>query len=163
MKKTLKKEIKIAFGLFIGTVISTMSFASTTTNNIDDDALNARFQQQHQAMIPIVAVADMFFACNRQRHSENYDYQLDELITKMDKGELAQKLDACLAGESLKSDNALNFGLIGCFHSQMAQLDQKNYDEKMGQLELLLVQLPREERQKTFTKCVTEQAIYYLR
>ncbi len=144
-------------------MISMVSLASTQLESSDEQALKNRFAQQHQAIIPIVAVADMFFACNRQRHSENYDYQLDELITKMDKGELAQKLDACLAGESLKSDNALNFGLIGCFHSQMTKLDQKNYDEKMGQLELLLVQLPREERQKTFTKCVTEQAIYYLR
>jgi len=137
--------------------------ASTQIASNDEQALKNRFAQQHQAMIPIVAVADMFFACNRQRHSENYDYQIDELVTKMDKGELAQKLDNCLAGESLKSDVALNFGLIGCFHSQMTKLDQKSYDEKMGQLELLLVQLPREERQKTFTKCVTEQAIYYLR
>ncbi len=144
-------------------MISTVSLASTQIESNNDQALKNRFAQQHQAMIPIVAVADMFFACNRQRHSENYDYQLDELVTKMDKGELAQKLDNCLAGESLKSDVALNFGLIGCFHAQMTKLDQKSYDEKMGQLELLLVQLPREERQKTFTKCVTEQAIYYLR
>ncbi len=144
-------------------MISTVSLASTQIASNDEQALKNRFAQQHQAMIPIVAVADMFFACNRQRHSENYDYQIDELVTKMDKGELAQKLDNCLAGESLKSDVALNFGLIGCFHSQMTKLDQKSYDEKMGQLELLLVQLPREERQKTFTKCVTEQAIYYLR
>ncbi len=144
-------------------MISTVSLASTQIASNDEQALKNRFAQQHQAMIPIVAVADMFFACNRQRHSENYDYQIDELVTKMDKGELAQKLDNCLAGKSLKSDVALNFGLIGCFHSQMTKLDQKSYDEKMGQLELLLVQLPREERQKTFTKCVTEQAIYYLR
>jgi len=44
----------------------------------------------------------------------------------------------------------------------MSGLDQKKYDEKMSSLELLLVKLPRAERQKTFTKCVTEQAIYYL-
>ena len=154
--------IKI-LSLFLSLGISIASLASTQTNNNSDEALKNRFAAQHQAMIPIVAVADMFFACNRQRHSENYDYQLNELITKMDKGELAQKLDKCLAGAPLKSDIALNFGLIGCFHSQMATLDQKTYDEKMGQLELLLVQLPREERQKTFTKCVTDQAIYFLR
>ncbi len=155
--------MKKLFSLVLVYMISTVSLASTQIASNDEQALKNRFAQQHQAMIPIVAVADMFFACNRQRHSENYDYQIDELVTKMDKGELAQKLDNCLAGESLKSDVALNFGLIGCFHSQMTKLDQKSYDEKMGQLELLLVQLPREERQKTFTKCVTEQAIYYLR
>lgn len=155
--------MKKLFSLVLVYMISTGSLASTQIESNNDQALKNRFAQQHQAMIPIVAVADMFFACNRQRHSENYDYQIDELVTKMDKGELAQKLDNCLAGESLKSDVALNFGLIGCFHSQMTKLDQKSYDEKMGQLELLLVQLPREERQKTFTKCVTEQAIYYLR
>jgi hypothetical protein len=155
--------MKKILSLLLTTVISTVSQASVQANNENDEALKARFKQQHQAIIPIVAVADMFFACNRQRHSEDFDYQLDELINKMDKGELAEKLDNCLAGESLKSDTALNFGLTGCFHSQMTKLNQKTYDEKMAKLELLLVQLPRSERQKTFTKCVTEQAIYYLR
>jgi hypothetical protein len=131
-------------------------------NEQADNLLKQRFSEQHQALIPIVAVADMFFSCNRQRHSDNYDYQIIELVKKMDKNTLAEKLSACLAGEEISSDIALNFGLIGCFHSQMSELNQKKYDEKMAQLELLLVKLPRSERQQTFTKCVTEQAIYYL-
>ena len=131
-------------------------------SNENDAMLKQMFSAKHQAMIPVVAVADMFFACNRQRHSEKYDFQLDDLIKKMDKGQLAEKLSTCLAGESLKSDTALNFGLIGCFHAQMKGLNQQKYDEKMSTLELLLVKLPRAERQKTFTKCVSEQAIYYL-
>ena len=148
------------FTLVVVLFFSQGIFAQTLNQN--DQALKQRFNDKHQALIPVVAVADMFFACNRQRHSDNYDYQIIDLVKKMDKGKLAEKLANCLAGESLKSDIALNFGLIGCFHAQMSGLDQKKYDEKMGSLELLLVKLPRAERQKTFTKCVTEQAIYYL-
>lgn len=127
-----------------------------------DAALKKRFSEKHQAIMPKVAVADMFFACNRQRHSDDFDYQIEDLVNKMDKGELAEKLSLCLAGAPLKSDIALNFGLIGCFHAQMKALDQKKYDENQAKIELLLLKLSREERQKTFTKCVTDQAIYFL-
>jgi len=154
------------FTLLIAITLITF-FTSTSYAKDDVDAtekvLQQRFIDKHQAMVPVVAVADMFFACNRQRYTDSYDYQIADLVNKMDKGQLAENLSACLGGESLKSDIALNFGLIGCFHSQMANLDQKKYDEKMGKLELLLVKLPREQRQKTFTKCVSEQALYFVK
>jgi len=153
--------MKISFAIFLFTICTFNPFAQA--NESRDEALKQRFSEQHNVMIPIVAVADMFFACNRQRHSDNYDYQIAELVNKMDRNKLAEKLSTCLAGESLKSDVAVNFGLIGCFHSQMSELNQKKYDEKMGQLELLLLKLPRAERQKTLTKCVSEQAIYFLK
>jgi len=144
--------------LFILVTWSTVAHA----NENDDGVLKKRFGEQHNAIMPVVAVADMFFACNRQRHSDDYDYQIADLVNKMDKNKLAEKLRTCLGGESLKSDVAINFGLIGCFHSQMDKLNQKQYEEKMGKLELLLLKLPRAERQKTFTKCVSEQALYFL-
>jgi hypothetical protein len=152
----------IIFLLFSQLFLAPISYADTTTD-IENNSLQQRFIKKHQAIVPVVAVADMFFACNRQRHTDSYDYQIADLVNKMDKNQLAEKLSDCLAGESLKSDIALNFGLIGCFHAQMASLNQKKYDEKMGQLELLLVKLPREQRQKTFTKCVSEQALYFVK
>jgi hypothetical protein len=137
--------------------------AFAQVNQSSDEALKQRFNEKHNALIPVVAVADIFFACNRQRHTDDYDHQIADLVNKMDRNTLANKLSDCLAGESLKSDIALNFGLIGCFHSQMSGLNQKKYDEKMGQLELLLLKLPRAERQKTLTKCVSEQALYLIK
>ena len=152
----------IIFLLFTQLFFAPISYADTTTDVVDN-SLQQKFIKKHQALVPVVAVADMFFACNRQRHTDSYDYQITDLVNKMDKNQLAEKLSDCLAGESLKSDIALNFGLIGCFHAQMASLNQKKYDEKMGKLELLLVKLPREQRQKTFTKCVSEQALYFIK
>jgi len=93
------------FTLVIFLLLSQGIFAQTLNQN--DQALKQRFNDKHQALIPVVAVADMFFACNRQRHSDNYDYQIIDLVKKMDKGKLAEKLANCLAGESLKSDIAL--------------------------------------------------------
>ena len=156
------KNLTILLSVVLSAFFTNYSYAQSKTE-ATEQALQQRFIDKHQLIIPVVAVADMFFACNRQRHTDNYDYQIADLINKMDKGQLAEKLSSCLGGESLKSDIALNFGLIGCFHSQMASLDQKKYDEKMGQLELLLVKLPRAQRQKTFTKCVSEQALYFVR
>ncbi len=152
----------IIFLLFTQLFVAPISYADTTTDVVDN-SLQQKFIKKHQAIVPVVAVADMFFACNRQRHTDSYDYQIADLVNKMDKNQLAEKLSDCLAGESLKSDIALNFGLIGCFHAQMASLNQKKYDEKMGKLELFLVKLPREQRQKTFTKCVSEQALYFIK
>lgn len=156
--------MKTIFAIFIFSSLTFYTlnvFAQTTENS--EEALKQRFIEKHNAMIPVVAVADIFFACNRQRHSEDYDYQITDLVNKMERNKLAEKLSTCLAGDSLKSDVAINFGLIGCFHSQMNGLNQKMYDEKMGQLELLLLKLPRAERQKTLTKCVSEQALYFLK
>ncbi len=156
------KNTTLLFCITLLTTFTSISYAKNTADT-NKNILQQRFIKKHQALVPVVAVADMFFACNRQRHTDSYDYQIADLVNKMDKNQLAEKLSDCLAGESLKSDIALNFGLIGCFHAQMASLNQKKYDEKMGKLELFLVKLPREQRQKTFTKCVSEQALYFIK
>ena len=136
--------------------------ANAQKEDLSTDTFKKDLIARHQAMIPVVAVADMFFACNRQRHSEKFDFQIDDLVKKMPRNTLAEKLSACLATDKLQSDVALNYGLTGCFHSQMKNLDQKKYDIKMKKLAALLTKLPRSERQKSFTKCVSKQAIYYL-
>jgi hypothetical protein len=162
------KKILISAGLSV-LMASQMAFASEQSQSVanaqssNEQTVHQRFREQHEKLIPIVAVADMFFACNRATKSDDYDHQIDDLVLKMNKNELADKLVSCLNGASLKSDIALNYGLVGCFHAQMKSLDQQQYNEKMAQLDQLLASLPREERQQTFTKCVTDQAIYYIK
>ncbi|GAA5141387.1 hypothetical protein [Thalassotalea piscium] len=125
--------------------------------------LKDTFSKQHEALIPVVAVADMFYACNKKRKIDPIGYQVKELIVKMDRDVLANKLAQCLAGESIKSETALNFGLLGCFHEQLQELSKEDRQQKMVIVERAIASLTFEERQKSFTQCVTDQAIGYLK
>ena len=77
--------------------------------------LKNKFAEQHNKLIPVVAVADMLFACNKDNDQGYGEYSLDILITKMDKTRLAEKLSSCLGDESVSSEQAINYGLLGCF------------------------------------------------
>jgi hypothetical protein len=125
--------------------------------------LKDRFSDQHEQLIPIVAVADMFYSCNKVRKTDPIGYQVKELITGMEKDILAEKLSKCLAGDSIKSEVALNFGLFGCFHEQLANLPTEEKQQKLKLVKQAIASLSREERQKSLTQCVTDQAIGYLR
>lgn len=127
-----------------------------------DQWLKARFGAQHQALIPIVAVADMVYSCEKSQQIES-SFTVKTLITQLDKNSLAEKLIACLAGESPKSDIALNYGLQGCFYEQLAGLSLEEKAQKMRIVMEAISTLSRAERQKSFTQCVTDQAIHYLR
>ncbi|SEL39024.1 hypothetical protein SAMN05216262_11036 [Colwellia chukchiensis] len=124
--------------------------------------LKARFSEQHQALIPLVAVADMLYSCEKER---NVGEQLSvkSMLTQLDKNTLAEKLMLCLAQTSLQSDIALNFGLKACFEEQLAELAADERQQKMALVAQAITELSRAERQKSFTKCVTAQAIDYLR
>lgn len=124
--------------------------------------LKARFGAQHEALIPVVAVADMLFGC-QQKKQINENLTIKALITQLDRDILAEKLITCLAGESLKSDVSLNYGLKGCFYEQFSHLSVAQRQEKMGLVSKSIDGLSRSERQKSFTKCVTDQAIKYLK
>lgn len=128
-----------------------------------DQWLKDRFSDQHEQLIPIVAVADMFYSCNKIRKTDPVEYQIKELITEVDKGVLAEKLSQCLADDLVKSEVALNFGLLGCFHEQLAQLPSEEKQQKMKLVKQAIAALSRAERQKNFTQCVTDQAIGYLK
>ncbi|WP_241242411.1 hypothetical protein [Thalassotalea sp. G2M2-11] len=125
--------------------------------------LKDKFSQQHEKLIPVVAVADMFFACNQARKFDKENYTVRALVTEMDRNELALKLSDCLKGESPKSDTALNFGLIGCFHEQLQGLPQEEFELKQKLVRQAIAKLSKVERQKSFTQCVTDQAIAYLK
>ena len=124
--------------------------------------LKERFQEQHLALIPIVAVADIFFSCNKERQLDDVEYTLHDLVVKMDRNTLAEKLSLCLKGDTMQSDTALNFGLFGCFHQQLAHLPEQERQQKMKLVKQAVLNLSHEERKKSFTQCVTEQAIHYL-
>ena len=124
--------------------------------------LKQQFSEQHEKLMPIVAVADMLYSCNNERKIEPVTYQLDDLIVNMDKNRLAEKLIACLGDDDMQSEVALNFGLLGCFHQQLAHLPKAERQQKMALVEKAILSLSRSERKKSFTQCVTEQAIDYL-
>jgi len=125
--------------------------------------LKLRFSEQHKNLIPIVAVADMFFACDKTKNSGSENYQVAELVEGMDRNLLAEKLSQCLDGQGIKSDTALNFGLYGCFYQQLNNLSAEDKKEKMRIVTQSISSLSREERQKSFSRCVTDQAISYLK
>jgi len=124
--------------------------------------LKQRFSEQHKKLIPVIAVADIFYACNIERKIDPVDYQLKELILSMDKNRLAEKLAQCLGEDTLQSDIAINFGLLGCFYGQLAHLTKAEQQQKMLLVKSAIHSLSSSERKKSFTQCVTEQAIHYL-
>lgn len=157
------------FNCLLLSVVATFfsSYLSATQSQTLDrnQWLKARFGAQHEALIPIVAVADMLFSCQQQKQQKQQKNNLTigALITQLDKNTLAEQLISCLDGESPKSDTALNYGLNGCFHEQFAHLPAAQKQQNMRLVTESITGLSRSERQKSFTKCVTDQAIGYLK
>jgi hypothetical protein len=145
---------------------------SATENRVDNTIqlseaehnawLKKRFSQQHDQLMPIVAVADMFFSCQQHRLANQKQYTVYFLVQKMDKHQLAEKLSHCLGDDTMQSDVALNFGLLGCFQEQLKHLPLAQRQQKLHLVEQTLAKLSYEERKKSFTQCVNEQSINYL-
>jgi hypothetical protein len=147
---------------FISLLVSAPLQAAQSQTLEMNQWLKARFGAQHQALIPIVAVADMLYSCQQQKQKAE-SLTIKALITQLDKNTLAEQLITCLAGESPKSDTALNYGLKACFYEQFSHLSLAEKQQKMAVVTQTIATLPRSERQKSFTQCVTDQAIHYLR
>ncbi len=126
--------------------------SSITEHN---DWLKEQFTEQHQNLIPKVA--------NKERKIEPVNYKLDDLILNMDKNRLAEKLILCLNDDNMQSEIALNFGLLGCFHEQLAHLPEIERQQKMALVKKAILSLSRSERKKSFTQCVSAQAMHYLK
>ena len=136
---------------------------ATQSQSLDmNQWLKARFGAQHEALIPVVAVADMLYSCQQQKQIDE-NLTIKAMITQLDKNKLAEKLISCLGDESPKSDTALNYGLKGCFHEQLLHLSVEEKQQKMRLVTESIAGLSRGERQKSFTQCVTDQAIHYLK
>lgn len=124
--------------------------------------LKERFSEQHKQLIPKVAVADMLFACNKANDQTYGKESLNTLITEVDKTQLAEKLSSCLDEAPVNSEQAINYGLLGCFEYQLEALPAESKNEKMIIVKQSLTTLSLEEKKKSFIQCVTEQAISYL-
>jgi len=124
--------------------------------------LKNKFAEQHNKLIPVVAVADILFACNKVNDQGYGGYSLDTLIIKMDKAQLAGKLTSCLGDESVSSEQAINYGLLGCFSDQLNDLPANEKSERMVLVKKAINSLSLEEKKKSFTQCVTDQSISYL-
>lgn len=137
--------------------------ANDSKEAIHNEWLKTRFSKQHQALIPVVLVADMFVACNESREVDKTNYSLSYLINEMDKNLLAEKLGQCLGKDDIQSDVAINFGLLGCFQAQLSQAGDEENSQKMAIVKQAIASLSLAEREKTLTQCVTEQSIDYLK
>ena len=162
MKRTYHLIILIAIWS-----MSALANDGTANKEMNQSQYNAwlkdKFHQQHQNIMPKVAVADMFYACNKVRKSDPIGYRLKDLIVKMPKNQLALKLSECLAGDTMKSDIALNFGLEGCFTDQFTELPHDEKKLKMALVTTAIHNLTRKEREQSFAKCVNQQSINYLK
>ena len=155
----LPKNIVLLFSLIC--LVANASASEMTAEH--EKWLKDKFSLQHEKLIPIVAVADIFFACNQVRKTDQENYQVTDLVTKISRNELAEKLSTCLQGELPNSDTALNFGLIGCFHEQLKGLPEADRKVKTKLVKQAIARLSKAERQSSFTQCVTDQAIGYLK
>ncbi len=124
------------------------------------EALVASFEKMHQELMPVVAVADMFYGCNKAAGGE--DYSFETLINDMDKEQLATKLTTCLGSDSLASDEALDFGIMACFADMVSDMEEAEQTTRLNQVREVLKELPREQRQSNFTQCVNNQTLKYL-
>jgi hypothetical protein len=146
--------------------MSFYSFGQDSKSTMTDEHkkwLKDKFSAQHEKLIPIVAVADMFFACNQVRKIDEANHEVKVLITQISRNDLAEKLSICLKGELPNSETALNFGLLGCFHEQLKELPQAERAVRKKLVHQAIAKLSKVERQKSFTQCVTDQAIGYLK
>jgi hypothetical protein len=125
--------------------------------------LKKRFSQQHNQLMPVVAVADMLFSCQQKRRADKRQYSVNFLVLEMDTQKLAEQLSSCLGKDTMQSDVAINFGLLGCFHEQLTHLPEAQHQQKMQLVQQTLAKLSYQERKKTFTQCVNEQSIKYLK
>lgn len=128
-----------------------------------DKMLKNLFSKQHDVLIPKVAVADIFFACNADNNNDFGTKALADLIQNVSKEKLAENLSACLNGQSVKSDKAINYGLLGCFHDQLDELPEEEQRHKIKLVKQAIASLSIEEKKKSLSQCVTDQAISYLK
>lgn len=157
-----KYRYNIFFALYLGIFASNIALASNQNNNSYNQWLKKEFSAQHESLIPIVAVASILSGCNTIRQVEPITYQIKSLIVETDKTELAEKLIACLGDDEIKSEQAIDFGIVGCFSVQFETLEPAEKVEKTNQVTALLTSLSYQEKQQSFTKCTTMQAIEYL-
>ncbi|QDP02742.1 hypothetical protein [Thalassotalea sp. PS06] len=137
--------------------------AAEEVNPKSQEELVKNFAEIHQNLMAKVAVADMYYGCHLAKHGDDKGLDdIETLILKTDKDTLGQKLINCLGDDKIGSEKALNFGITGCFTDQTKHMDVKVQSEKMAQVAKAIDALGKEEKQKSFTQCVNNQALIYL-
>jgi hypothetical protein len=138
--------------------------ASENTAGIDtkSNPLIETLAIRHQQLMTVVAVADIYFGCQQANPAQHQSYPHSELISKINPNALAEKLEACLNTMPLKSEKAIEYGLIGCISDQVKGLAEEKQQQHLAKLKALLSKLTIAEKQKNFTKCVNDQALEYL-
>ncbi len=159
------KNVCIYFKLSIMLLLSHSVVAEDSAKDLTEREqwLKTLFSKQHEELIPKVAVADMFFACNIENNNEFGNKSLPELINNESKERLAEKLTACLNGVSVKSEQAINYSLLGCFHDQFKKLSDDEKNNKIQLVKQAIASLDITEKKKSLSQCVTDQAITYLK
>ncbi|NMP16140.1 hypothetical protein [Thalassotalea sp. Y01] len=146
--------------LITAILVASLPLTSQASDDTQPNPMIDAFAKQHSELMPKVAVADMYYGCLLEKGEQMPSFT--KLIKETDKETLANDLTACLGDKSLASDAALNYGIAACFYDQMAQLDEAQRQQNMQQVKAALADLPRQERQKSFTQCVNNQTLKYL-
>lgn len=151
--------MKITNGLALACVL--FSSLSVSAQDATNEHFN-QYKQKHSELVPVVAVADMYYGCSVMRLNKTPDYSVNHMVTMLDRDLLADNLSRCLNEDSLKSEVAINFGLYGCFFNQMSHLSDKERESYMDKVNGLLGTLSKEQKQKSFTQCVSDQTVNYI-
>lgn len=126
------------------------------------DWLKDKMLVKHKELIPKVMVADIYFGCNLEKKIEPITYPLSHLVEKVSKKLLSEKLVSCLGNSDIRSEQAINYGLVVCFSQQFKELTKEEQQENMQKVRSAIATLTRNEKQQSFLKCTTQQAIQYI-
>lgn len=128
----------------------------------NQDKAFTEYKQKHQQLIPKVLVADIYYGCIVKGKQQTPEHSLNHMISVLTKDSLAQLTLTCLGDTSIQSEQATDYGLYGCFASQMAFLEAEVFHQKMAQVDQLIETLAVKEKQKSLSQCVSDQAIAYI-
>lgn len=124
--------------------------------------LKEQMSAKHQQLIPKVMVADIYFACNLDKKIEPVTYPLSHLIYRVSKAQLSEKLISCLGSTDIRSEQAINYGLLACFSEQFSNLTKQEQQANMQKVHKAIASLSVSEKQQSFLKCTTQQAVQYI-
>lgn len=124
--------------------------------------LKEQFAEKHQRLMPKVLVANIYYGCNLVKKLEPVTFPVEHLVKRINKTELAEKLENCLGEQNVQSEKATNYGLVACFSDQFSVLPKTEQKKRLAQVKAALTTLPTDEKHRSFIKCTTEQTIQYI-
>lgn len=128
----------------------------------DMNPIAKAYAQKHQALLPVVSVANVYVGCQQAKPNEFTQYTHKKLLNEMTQEQLGSLTLTCLDGLALKSETAIGYGIVGCFSSQFKHLANAEQNEKMAQVKALLDSLSLEQKKQSLTQCVNDQTLQLL-